>query len=132
MELLTGYAIPGLLLGILLAVLLVSRRRAERTGLRTAGPHALNALLQPALSPRDVGVMTVAGVVMPRLNGCELGELLAVEPPGLRVLFIAGYTDDDVIRRGLLRPGSPSIQKPFLPAALARKVREELDSRCSS
>jgi hypothetical protein len=64
--------------------------------------------------------------------GLVLGELLAVQRPGLRVLFMAGYTDHDVIRRGLLRLGSPSIQKPFLPAALARKVREELDSRCSS
>jgi two-component system, cell cycle sensor histidine kinase and response regulator CckA len=73
--------------------------------------------------------LVLTDVVMPVLNGRELGELLAVERPGLPVLFMSGYTDDDVIRRGLLRPGSPFIQKPFLPAALARKVREELDSR---
>ena len=63
MELLTGYAISGLLLGILLAVLLVSRRRAERTGLRTAGLHALNASLAPALSPHDVALIVIRHAV---------------------------------------------------------------------
>jgi two-component system cell cycle sensor histidine kinase/response regulator CckA len=92
------------------------------------GAHALELL---GGSARQVDLV-LTDVVMPGLNGRELGELLAVERPGLPVLFMSGYTDDDVIRRGLLRPGSPFIQKPFLPAALARKVREELDSRCSS
>jgi signal transduction histidine kinase len=89
------------------------------------GAHALELL---AGSDQRVDLV-LTDVVMPVLNGRELGELLAVERPGLPVLFMSGYTDDDVIRRGLLRPGSPFIQKPFLPAALARKVREELDSR---
>ena len=63
------------------------------------------------------------------LNGRELGERLAVERPELRVLYMSGYTDDDVVRRGLLRPESPFLQKPFMPADLSRKVREVLDSR---
>jgi len=54
---------------------------------------------------------------------------LSVERPGLRVLFMSGYTDDDIVRRGLLRPGSPFLQKPFMPGDLSRKVREVLDTR---
>jgi len=45
----------------------------------------------------------------------------------LPVLFISGYTGEDVIQRGLLEPGAPFQQKPFTPDGLARKVREMLD-----
>jgi two-component system, cell cycle sensor histidine kinase and response regulator CckA len=71
--------------------------------------------------------LVVTDVVMPNLSGRELGERLAELRPGLPVLFISGYTDDDVIRRGLLTPGSPFLQKPFEPDALARKVRQVLE-----
>jgi hypothetical protein len=43
-------------------------------------------------------------------------------------LFISGYTDDDVLRRGLLHDGAPFLQKPFTADALALRVREVLDS----
>jgi signal transduction histidine kinase/CheY-like chemotaxis protein len=89
------------------------------------GAQALE-LLAGSAGPVD---LVLTDVVMPVLNGRELGEQLAARCQGLRVLFMSGYTDDDVIRRGLLRPGSPFIQKPFLPASLARKVREVLDGR---
>jgi signal transduction histidine kinase/AmiR/NasT family two-component response regulator len=89
------------------------------------GAQALE-VLQRLPGPVD---LVLTDVVMPVLNGRELGEQLAARRPGLRILFMSGYTDDDVIRRGLLRPGSPFIQKPFLPGALARKVREVLDAR---
>ncbi|HEX6616743.1 MAG TPA: GAF domain-containing protein [Gemmatimonadales bacterium] len=89
------------------------------------GAQALE-VLQRLPGPVD---LVLTDVVMPVLNGRELGEQLAARRPGLRVLFMSGYTDDDIIRRGLMRPGSPFIQKPFLPGALARKVREVLDAR---
>ncbi|MDQ3137501.1 MAG: response regulator [Gemmatimonadota bacterium] len=73
--------------------------------------------------------LVLTDVVMPVLNGGELGERLAAERPELRVLFMSGYTDDDIVRRGLLRPGLPFLQKPFMPADLSRKVREVLDTR---
>ncbi len=72
--------------------------------------------------------LVLTDVVMPILNGRELAERLAAERPQLRVLFMSGYTDDDVVRRGLLDPGAPFLQKPFVPADLARKVREVLDA----
>jgi hypothetical protein len=42
---------------------------------------------------------------------------------------MSGYTDDDIVRRGLLQPGAPFLQKPFVAADLSRKVRDVLDSR---
>jgi two-component system, cell cycle sensor histidine kinase and response regulator CckA len=72
--------------------------------------------------------LVLSDVVMPMVNGRELGERLAAERPGLRLLYMSGYTDDDIIRRGLLRPGAPFLQKPFMPDDLSRKVREVLDT----
>jgi CheY-like chemotaxis protein len=69
----------------------------------------------------------MSDLVMPVMGGRELGERLAKVRPGIRMLYISGYTDDEVIRRGLLVPGSPFLQKPFEAPALARKVREVLD-----
>ena len=89
------------------------------------GAEALEVLARTE-GPVD---LVLTDVVMPVLNGRELGERLAVERPELRVLYMSGYTDDDVVRRGLLRPESPFLQKPFMPADLSRKVREVLDSR---
>jgi signal transduction histidine kinase/transcriptional regulator with GAF, ATPase, and Fis domain len=89
------------------------------------GAEALAVLARTA-GPVD---LVLTDVVMPILNGRELGERLAADRPELRVLFMSGYTDDDVVRRGLLRPGVPFLQKPFMPADLSRKVRAVLDSR---
>jgi two-component system, cell cycle sensor histidine kinase and response regulator CckA len=88
------------------------------------GADALEVLAR-ADGPVD---LVLTDVVMPILNGRELAERLAAERPRLRVLFMSGYTDDDVVRRGLLDPGAPFLQKPFVPADLARKVREVLDA----
>jgi signal transduction histidine kinase len=89
------------------------------------GAQALD-LLARAQAPVD---LVLSDVVMPVLNGRELSERLAADRPEIRVLFMSGYTDDDIIRRGLLRPGVPFLQKPFMPADLSRKVREVLDAR---
>jgi CheY-like chemotaxis protein len=89
------------------------------------GAEALD-LLSRATEAVD---LVLSDVVMPLLNGRELSERLAVERPEIRVLFMSGYTDDDIVRRGLLRPGVPFLQKPFVAADLSRKVRDVLDGR---
>jgi DNA-binding response OmpR family regulator len=66
-------------------------------------------------------------MVMPGMTGRELVEALAGERTGVRVLYMSGYTDDAVIRHGVLAEGMPYLQKPFTPQALALKVREILD-----
>jgi two-component system cell cycle sensor histidine kinase/response regulator CckA len=73
--------------------------------------------------------LVISDVVMPELGGRELGLRLAVLQPELPVLYMSGYTGDDVIQRGLLEPGVPFQQKPFTPEGLARKVRDMLDGR---
>ena len=71
--------------------------------------------------------LLLTDVVMPGLNGRELADRVARLRPSARVLFMSGYTEDDVLRRGLQGPGIAYLQKPFTPADLARAVRAVLD-----
>jgi two-component system, cell cycle sensor histidine kinase and response regulator CckA len=73
--------------------------------------------------------LALVDVVMPEMNGPDLVRALAALRPSLRVLFMSGYTDETVGRHGLSESGAAFLQKPFLPAALARKVREVLDAQ---
>jgi FixJ family two-component response regulator len=65
---------------------------------------------------------------MPLMGGRELAQQLRAARPAVRVLFMSGYTDDVVVRRGVSDLTSAFLQKPFAMSAFARKVRETLDS----
>jgi two-component system cell cycle sensor histidine kinase/response regulator CckA len=76
---------------------------------------------------RDAKVrLLITDVVMPGMDGPELARQVLALRPGLPVLFMSGYTDDEIVRRGLLRVGQPFLQKPFTPEALGREVAELL------
>ena len=66
-------------------------------------------------------------IVMPGMNGRQVAERLIKQRPHLRVLFMSGYTDDEVLRHGVEGQGAAFIQKPFEPDTLMRKVRELLE-----
>jgi PAS domain S-box-containing protein len=73
--------------------------------------------------------LMVTDVVMPVMGGRELVENLAKLRPETAVIYMSGYTDDAIVRHGLMDEGLSFIQKPFTADALARKVRSVLDER---
>jgi CheY-like chemotaxis protein len=70
--------------------------------------------------------LLLTDVVMPGMNGRALWEKLSAHRSETRVLFMSGYTDDAVVRRGVGDDGLPFLQKPFTFVALAREVRRVL------
>ncbi|MDX6770896.1 MAG: PAS domain S-box protein [Elusimicrobiota bacterium] len=106
---------------------------AERA-LRAAGYVVLpcangpEALAVEAAHRGDVHLL-LSDVVMPGMGGRELSQRLRERRPGLRVLFMSGYTDNEVERGGVLKPGVDLIQKPFSITALLERVRAALDRR---
>jgi len=81
-------------------------------------------VLQQHTGPVD---LLVTDVVMPETNGRELFERACRIHPGIKVLYMSGYTDDVIVHQGVLEEGIAFLQKPFNVRALAGKVREVLD-----
>jgi FixJ family two-component response regulator len=65
---------------------------------------------------------------MPSMSGHQLADRLSPGRPGLKVLYMSGYTDDAIVQHRVLEPGNHFLQKPFRPGELAAKVREVLDA----
>lgn len=101
----------------------------ERTLLKHAYPVTSAATAEEALRlvenkpPFD---LLVTDVVLPGMGGRALAEHLAGRMPGIRVLFISGYTEKAIVNDGVLDPGLHFLQKPFLPAELLQAVHDVL------
>jgi len=76
--------------------------------------------------------LLLADVVMPEMSGGMLAPLLVSMSPGIKVIYMSGYTDSSILRKELVLPGMAFLQKPFLRDALVRKVREMLDKPASN
>jgi two-component system cell cycle sensor histidine kinase/response regulator CckA len=70
--------------------------------------------------------LLLTDVVMPQMNGRQVADHLLAARPGLKVLFMSGYTDAAIVEHGVLEPGTHFLQKPFTPDGLSRRVREVL------
>jgi signal transduction histidine kinase/DNA-binding response OmpR family regulator len=104
----------------------VTREMLESLGytvLATGQPAEAVQLVEGA--PHPVRLL-VTDVVMPDVSGPELTRQLAARWPGLRVLYVSGYTDDAIVHHGVLEPGVILLAKPFTRATLAQRVREAL------
>lgn len=71
--------------------------------------------------------LVVSDVVMPLIGGIQMAEQLETLRPGVKILFLSGYTDEAVMRHGISESDVAFLQKPFSPSTLAQKVREVLD-----
>jgi len=136
-ELISGTAHPRLTAGakgsetILLVEDEDAVRRFARLALEMSGYTVLEArhgaeafrLAERHDGPID---LLVSDVIMPEMGGGVLAEQLLEARPGIKVLFVSGYTDDAVVRHGIVRADVAFLQKPFTPQSLTRKVREVL------
>ena len=110
------------------AVRAVTKQALERQGYVVLEAPDGEAALRLAQQHRGPIHLLLTDVVMPRVSGRELAERLTQVRPDMKVLYASGYTDDSVVRHGILELGTAYLQKPFSPESLARKVRDVLDA----
>ena len=105
----------------------ITRRALEEGGYQVMeAANGLAALDLVTSTSVRIGLV-LTDVVMPGMSGRDLAERIAELRPGTPVLFTSGYTDGEIVRRGLLHPEAAFIQKPFAPDAILRIVRERLE-----
>ncbi len=105
-----------------------SLRRLIRDVLQRQGYRVLEAqdpleALQVCREHTERIHLLLTDVVMPKMGGRDLADRAVVLRPDLKVLYMSGYTDDMVLRRGVEAAGSAFLQKPFAPGKLVDKVR---------
>jgi PAS domain S-box-containing protein len=100
--------------------------------------YAVHALADPgqalAFARAHSGTvdLLLTDVVLPRTNGRHLAEAVSALHPEAGILYMSGYTDDAIVRHGVLEPGTRFLQKPFASDALLRKVRQVIEARRAS
>jgi CheY-like chemotaxis protein len=120
-------------------VLLVEDEREVRTLVRDILEQVGYVVLEAANGDEAVEIarhypesiqLLLTDVIMPRMNGREVTERVTLDRPGLKVMYISGYTDNILGPLALQAESRTILQKPFTPDMLTRTVREALDSHC--
>jgi PAS domain S-box-containing protein len=111
------------------AVRALTRRVLTRKGYTVI--HARDGVEALALArqPGERVDLVISDVVMPRMSGSAVMEQLSTVLPGVPVLLMSGYTDDEILRRGIETAHTNFLQKPFTPDELLEAVRSVLDQR---
>jgi PAS domain S-box-containing protein len=107
-------------------------RAVSRFALQTFGYNVLEAnrpteAIRLCEQHQGPIALLVTDIVMPGMGGRALTERISELRPGIKVLYVSGYTDDAVVRHGVLQADVAFLQKPFTPTSLANKVRQVLD-----
>jgi PAS domain S-box-containing protein len=106
----------------------IARRVLEQQGYHVIEAPSPTTALDTARDFKGVIDLLLTDVVMPGMSGRILAEKFAQDHPRAKLLFMSGYTDDAVVRHGVLSEKTPYLQKPFSPHALAQRVRDVLDA----
>jgi two-component system cell cycle sensor histidine kinase/response regulator CckA len=114
------------------AVRMLTRKILERYGYSVLEAGDGEAALEMARNHSKTIHLLLTDVVMPDVSGPDLAVRVRQIRPDVKVLFMSGYTDDAVVRHGILADGVHFLQKPFTPEALGRKVRGALDAPSAS
>lgn len=105
------------------------KRRLSDAGYRVLEARDGNEALQVSGSHQGPIHLLVTDVVMPGMNGGDLAQALAGSRPGLEAMYMSGYSDNEILRRGVRRDDDRFLNKPFSGDDLLRKARALLDSR---
>jgi len=105
----------------------LAHRFLENNGYRVRAAANGEEALQTAAHEREPIQLLLTDVVMPGMNGRVLASHLVPRQPGMKVLYMSGYTDSFIAGHGVLEPGTYLLNKPFTEETLMRKVREVLD-----
>ncbi len=118
-------------------ILLVEDEEVVRTFVKTIlkdnGYNVLEAAngydaLEIGRTYKDPIDMLLTDLIMPRMSGTELKTKILALRPGIRCLFMSGYTDDSISEHGVLNSETAFIEKPFSPDAISQKIREVLEA----
>jgi CheY-like chemotaxis protein len=104
------------------------RKILERQGYRVLDAPQADAAIRLCQEFAGQIQLVITDVIMPEMGGREMVQKLLQIRPGIKVLYVSGYTDDEEVQAANLARGSAFLQKPFTLGALLDKVREVLET----
>lgn len=110
------------------SLLALAARILRDRGYRVLEAHDGKEALRLARECKEIIHLILTDAVMPGMGGKQVVELIEAARPGIKSLYMSGYTDNAIVQHGILNADIAFIQKPFTVETLTRKVREVLDS----